>query len=42
MTFVTVTEAGYTVMTIRVIWGRGLADGAPQAGAWPLSNLEGL
>ena len=37
-----VTEAGNTVMTVREVWGRGLAAGAPQGRAWPLLCLESL
>lgn len=29
-----------TVMAVRAVWGMGLAAGALQAGAWPLSCLE--
>ena len=37
-----VTEAENAVMTVREVWGRGLAAGASQWRAWPLSCLESL
>lgn len=42
MTFVTFTEAGNALVTVMEVWGRGLAAGASQWRAWPLSCLESL
>jgi hypothetical protein len=42
MNFVTITEAGNTVMRVREVCGHGLAAGAPQTGAWPLFLPEHL
>jgi hypothetical protein len=39
MTLVTVTESGNTIMTVREVWGLGLAAGAPQVRAWTLFSL---